>query len=142
MVDFTFVDEFSEMVVKSPVDADLRRSTFKALLHILFSELNLNSPSSVAVPPDDFETASPSSGPVYSPYAHDFSPTNTQPPTTAGTLQPHESVQKPNNPGGIESSLSANTRVELTNAAVASVYSTTVFYNTMFAFLIILHSSM
>ena len=139
MVDFTFVDEFSEMVVKSPVDADLRRSTFKALLHILFSELNLNSPSSVAVPPDDFETASPSSGPVYSPYAHDFSPTNTQP---AGTLQPHESVQKPNNPGGIESSLSANTRVELTNAAVASVYSTTVFYNTMFAFLIILHSSM
>ena len=39
MKDFSFVDEFSEYVVKSPSDRDLRKSVFKALVQILFSEL-------------------------------------------------------------------------------------------------------
>ena len=149
MLDFTFVDKFSEMVVKSSIDAGLRRSTFKALLHILFSDVKLNQPSPVTISSYDIATASPSSDPIDSPYSNGFLSTNTWSPTETRTLspqiilQPPESVQEQNIQDGIETSLPANTRVDLTNSAVGNVYPESVLYNTMFslALFVILHLS-
>jgi hypothetical protein len=150
-VDFTFVDEFSTMVVKSLEDADLRRSTFKALLHILFSELNPIPPSSagfdeVTIPPYDFEAYNPSSSPVYS-QGNTFDLKNTQPPTEeavspAPVLSQPEHTQVSNKPVGTELSLPANTRVDLKNSAAVAFYSGATFcFVLLSAVLLFIHES-
>ena len=92
MNDYSFVDTFSKMVVDSVADADLRKASFKALLHILFSEWNTTPPS----PPYDFEDNSPSTSPFI-------------------LSKPPNRPAQTSNEAENESSLSANTRVDLTN---------------------------
>lgn len=123
MNDFSFIDDFSTMVVKSSVDIDLRKSTFKELIHILFSELNPKPPSStvgiqeITIPPYDFE--SPSFSPNFTPGDSTLD-IGTQAPienivSPAPVVSPQsEPAQEFSEP---ELSLPANTRVDLTNSS-------------------------
>lgn len=127
MNDFSFVDEFSTMVVKSPYDADLRKSTFKELLHILFSELKPSIPSSsteiqeLAIPPDEFETGMPSRSPVGISSEITLLGIATQAPSErVDSPAPVTSPQlKPALDSSPELSLPANTRVDFTNSSAA-----------------------
>jgi hypothetical protein len=128
MKDFSFVDEFSEYVVKSPSDRDLRKSVFKALVQILFSELTPNTPSSTAgvsaatIPPNDDEASQPiSKRPVSSPSESSLSKPDTQP-STSGQSTPTPFTS---NPGGVQPLtpdlpgpfITANTRVDLSSSS-------------------------
>ena len=126
MKDFSFVDEFSEYVVKSPSDRDLRKSVFKALVQILFSELTPNTPSSTAgvsaatIPPNDAEVSQPiSNRPVSSPSKSSLSKPDTQPSTSGpSTHMPFTfdpGVVQPLNPDPWPF-LTANTRVDLSSS--------------------------
>jgi hypothetical protein len=129
MVDFSFIDDFSTMVVKSPDDADLRKATFKELLLILFSELKPNQGSqetTIPLLPADFETNNPSKSPAYtsvlqeidtsSPTENAISPAPIAPPEAAD-------AENPNTP---DLALPANTRVDLTNKSQTAFLSVAV----------------
>jgi hypothetical protein len=129
MVDFSFIDDFSTMVVKSPDDADLRKATFKELIHILFSELKPNTGSQeITIPPlpVDFETGNPSKSPAFTPA---FQKVDTSSPTeNAISPAPIASPEAAdtNNPNIPDLALPANTRVDLTNTSQTTFLSVAV----------------
>eukprot|EP00804_Cyclotella_cryptica_P017910 CCRYP_001289-RA/>CCRYP_001289-RA protein AED:0.06 eAED:0.06 QI:88/1/1/1/1/1/6/58/1097 len=139
MNDYSFIDEFSDIVLNSSDDAELRKTTFKSLLRILFSELHSNPPMSTidgitTVPPYNLETFSPiDTFPVYSPGENNPYFLYTQPPTigliTAEPFAPQPAPGPHQGGSGLPGqALPANTRVDLSSSSVVVPWVTTMSY--------------
>jgi hypothetical protein len=131
MVDSSFIDFFSTMVVKSPDDADLRETTFKQLLRILFSELKPNpapvptGSQEITIPPlpFDFKTSNPSKSPALTSAFHEITSSPTANPIFPAPITPSDAVVDAKNSNTPDVALPANTRVDLTNTSQTAVLS-------------------